>query len=575
MNARALSLLLLGACGRVPGDPIAPSDTAPPADTAADTSPPDTDETADSGEETAETSTPAETAETGDPAPTTWRSALYPEAWTPDFTRDEGHFLHDFSYAGYRAGEVPLPTLVGPSFDVTTYGADATGVDDATAAVQAAIDAASDAAAAGAAIVDFPPGTYRIDGTLRVETANVVLRGAGSDQTFVYFTLTTGVDYGAHLTFAGNVTQGADHLLVADGAARAHTVTLADVSDLAVGDHVAIGFVISDAFVDEHGMTGTWTEFNGQWRTFFRRTITAIDAGSGTVTLDVPLRYPTKVRDAASLRVETGYLTEVGLEGLSLSNASDYDTAWLTNQVHVALFSEVRDAWVRDVASWESPFPADGRGMHLMSSGIEVLDSRRVTIADTTLENAAHRGGGGNGYLFEIMRSNEVLTVDATARAGRHNFIQNWDFGTSGCVWLRTTSEDGRSLLADWDPVGYASYSEFHHSLAMANLIDDSVATDGWQGVNRQGESSGAGHSATQNVWWNTRGGGYLRSLQVGDGYVIGTDGMDVHVDPEEWDWNNSGEGSAPEDWTEGIDAALPLEPASLYEDQLLRRVGG
>jgi hypothetical protein len=76
-------------------------------------------------------------------------------------------------------------------------------------------------------------------------------------------------------------------------------------------------------------------------------------------------------------------------------------------------------------------------------------------------------------------------------------------------------------------------------------------------------------------VWWNTRGGGYLRSLQAGDGYVIGTDGMDVHVDPEEWDWNNSGEGTAPEDWTEGIDAALPLEPASLYEDQLLRRVGG
>ncbi len=565
-------MLLLLACA-APDDP--PSDTSPVTDRA------------DSAAETAETGDPdsggpdtdsggaetAETGETADPGPEAWRSALYPVDWTPDFTGDDGHFLHDFSYAGYHAGEAPLPTLAGPSFDVTTYGADPTGAADATDAVQGAIDAASVAASAGTAIVDFPAGTYRIDGTLRVEADNVVLRGAGSTSTYVYFTQTTGLDYGAHLTFAGNVTQGADHPLVADGAARSHAVQVADATGLQVGDHVAVGFVITDEFVAEHAMTGTWTEFNGSWRTFFRRTVTAVDTTTGTVTLDVPLRYPVKVRDGASLRVESGYRTEVGLEGMSLSNAADWDTAWGTNQVHVVLFSEVRDAWVRDVASWESPHPTDGRGTHLVSSGIEVLDSRRVTITDTTMESAAHRGSGGNGYLFEIMRSNEVLVVDSIARAGRHNFIQNWDFGTSGCVWLRTTSEDGRSLLGDWDPVGYPSYSEFHHSLAMANLIDQSVATDGWQGVNRQGESSGAGHSATQNVWWNTSGGGYLRSLQFGDGYVIGTDGMDVHVDPEEWDWNDSGEGTAPTDWTEGLDEAATLEPPSLYEDQLARRL--
>jgi hypothetical protein len=259
---------------------------------------------------------------------------------------------------------------------------------------------------------------------------------------------------------------------------------------------------------------------------------------------------------------------------MALSNASDWDAAWATNQVHVALFSQVQDCWVRDVVSWESPYPTDARGKHLMSSGVEVLDSRRVTITDTVMENAIHRGSGGNGYLFEISRSNEVLTVDSTARAGRHNFIQNWDFGTSGCVWLRTTSEDSRAYFADWDPVGYAAYSEFHHSLAMANLIDQSVATDGWQAVNRQDESSGAGHSATETVWWNLTGGGYLRSLQVGDGYVVGTDGVDLHVDPDEADFFFSGEGTAPEDWTEGIGDAATLEPASLYEDQLARRVG-
>jgi hypothetical protein len=522
----------------------------------------------------------AETGESGDTAPVdtglhVWRSALYPEDWTPAFTDSEGRFLHDFSYAGYRAGEEPLPAVVGTSFDVTRYGADPTGVLDSTDAIQAAIDDAEDAGAAGQAVVDFPAGTFRVEGTLTVRASNVVVRGAGVGVTYVYFTQTTGLDYGAHLTFRGSVTQGADHPLATDGVARSHEVTLVDASGIQVGDQVALGFTITDAFVEAHGMTDVWVEFNGEWRTFFRRTVTAVDATTGVVTLDVPLRYPLLLRDGASLRVETGYVTEVGLEGMSLSNAGEWAEAWTTNQVHLVSFIDVRDAWARDLATWESPEPSDGRGVHLVSSGVEVEDSRRVTLSNITMEYAAHRGGGGNGYLFEISRSNEVLTVDAVARGGRHNFIQNWDFSTSGCVWLRTTSEEGRSLLGDWDPVGYPSYSEFHHSLAMANLIDDSVATDGWQGVNRQDESSGAGHSATENVWWNLRGGGYLRSLQYGHGYIVGTDAMDIHVDPDELAWNDPGEGTEPVDWTEGVDEAATLEPQSLYEDQLLRRLGG
>jgi hypothetical protein len=572
-------LLLLAACtappdatppsDRAPTD-SAPGDTAPPADSAdtapvdtapVDTAPVDTDSAAETGGD----STPVDT------GPATWRSALYPVDWTPAFTAGDGHFLHDFSYAGYHAGELALPTSApGAHFDVTAYGADPTGVADSTAGIQAAIDAAS---AATPAVVDLPAGTYKVDGVLTVATGGVVVQGAGSGATFVYFTKSAGMDYAAHLTFRGTITQGADHLLVADGAERSSTVTVADASDLAVGDQVAVGWTITADFTADHGMTGVWTSFSDQWKTFFRRTVTRVDVTTGEVTLDVPLRYDARVRDGASLRVENGYLTECGVQGLALSNVNTWDTAWSITQVHVLLLDGVRDCWVDDVASWESPLSTDGLGKHLMSSGIEVLDSRRVTIADSTMENAQNRGDGGNGYLFEISRSNEVLTRDSAARNGRHNFIQNWDFGTSGCVWLRTTSEGGHAYVADWDPFGYAAFSEFHHSLAMANLIDDSVATDGWQGVNRQTESSGAGHSVTETVWWNLSGGGYLRSLQYGDGYVIGTDGMDVHVDPTEWDWNNAGEGTEPEDWTEGLDAGATLEPVSLYEDQLARRL--
>ena len=99
---------------------------------------------------------------------------------------------------------------------------------------------------------------------------------------------------------------------------------------------------------------------------------------------------------------------------------------------------------------------------------------------------------------------------------------------------------------------GLASYNRWHQSLL---------------------SGSGAGHSATETVWWNISGGGYLRSLQYGVGYVIGTDGMDLHTDPTEWDWNDSGEGTEPADHVEGEGYAATLEPRSLYEDQLARRL--
>jgi hypothetical protein len=378
-----------------------------------------------------------------------------------------------------------------------------------------------------------------------------------------------------HLSFVGNVTEQADRPLVADGVARSTTVRIADATGLAVGDRIHIGWTISDDFVAEHGMTGTWQAFNGQWRAWFRRTVTAMDTSSSPheVTFDVPLRYAAKVRDGASLRRAAGYLREVGLEHLSLTTVTSWSAAWATPRTHAVGLVGVEDGWVLDVSSYAPANPPDSRDDHLMSGGILVSDSRRVTIANCTLAEAQHRGDGGAGYLFEISRSGEVLVRDSVGRAGRHNFIQNWDFGTSGCVWLRTESLDGRAFGGDWDPVGLPGLSEYHHSLAMANLVDDSMANDGWQGVNRHAESSGAGHTATECVFWRLETPS-LRSFQFGRGYVIGSSGAGLHTDPTEWAVDNPGQGTEPEDWVEGVDQGEHLEPPSLFEDQLARRLG-
>ncbi|GMW00740.1 MAG: hypothetical protein AMXMBFR84_18770 [Candidatus Hydrogenedentota bacterium] len=491
---------------------------------------------------------------------------LYPAEWTPAFSTPSGQFLHDFSYSGYRLGDDPLPVDLGrPVFEaVQTFGADPTGATDSTAAIQAAIDAAG---SSGGGIVHLAKGLYRCDGLLTVSAPFVTIRGAGPADTRVFFTRTYDMSYKSHLTFRGAVQRGPDIPLVVDGLNRSMRVELTDASSLRPGDEIAVGWVITDPFVKEHGMTGTWQAFNGQWRPFFRRTITAIDGNQ--VAIDVPLRYDAKIRDAASVRVETGYVRECSLEDLGIANAVDYATAWNLNQVCAVSFDGVADSWARNVHSVASPHP-DGSGFHLQSVGIRVSGSKRVTIAGCSMDRPQNRGGGGNGYLFELGTSNEVLIRDCVATNGRHNFIQNWDFGASGLVFLRCHSAGGRNLNGVWDPIGFPAYSEYHHSLAMANLVDSCTLDDGWYGGNRQDWSSGAGHSVTQSVFWNTEGAGRIRSFQYGMGYVIGTQGVSVDT----LLFGQSAEGTAPADFVEGLGRGADLEPQSLYEDQRIKRLG-
>lgn len=502
----------------------------------------------------------------------TWRSALYPEDWTPDFGADL--FLPDFSYAGYRNGEaLPGSDAGGAAFDVVAqFGADPTGTADSTGAIQGAIGAAE---AAGGGIVQIPDGLYRLDGVLAVSASNVVLRGAGPEKSRLFFTKDTGLEYSSHIQIRGTLASDLEIPLSADAENRSFVLEALDAQDLEPGEDIAVGWVITPEFIEEHGMTGTWEAFNDTWQPFFYRSVKAVDKSSTPhrVTIDVPLRYPVKTRDKSSVRRMKGYLREVGVERLSISNATSFDAAWGQNQVHAIELSGVDNAWLREVHSFSSPLaPAsgDGAGAHLQSGGIVIKNSKRVTVAESRMGYAMNRGGGGNGYLFEMRQSSEILIRDCEATAGRHNFIQNWGFGMTGSVWLRVKSSEGRSLVEKGSSVGSTGYSEFHHSLATANLIDSSTFDDGVSIINRNFESTGAGHTGTQNVFWAARGSGLLRSLQFGTGYVIGTEGLEVITASET---PLVGLGTAPDDFVEGLGAASSLVPASLYEDQLKRRL--
>lgn len=98
----------------------------------------------------------------------------------PDIlTGDDTPYLPDFSYAGYKNGNVPLPAApVGQVFNVSDFGAiPDDGLDDSKA-VQRAVDAAK--AQNGAVIVRFPAGRFILSDILYIERSDFALQGAGS-----------------------------------------------------------------------------------------------------------------------------------------------------------------------------------------------------------------------------------------------------------------------------------------------------------------------------------------------------------------------------------------------------------
>ncbi|MFA6289962.1 MAG: glycosyl hydrolase family 28-related protein [Opitutaceae bacterium] len=510
-----------------------------------------------------------------------WRSSLYPVDWTPGYTDAAGHFLHDFSYAGYHRGEVAVPTIAGPIYNaVTTYGADPTGATDSTGAIQNAINAAG---LAGGGVVYLPAGTYKVAPiganayALTLNKNNVVLRGAGATQTFLHNTNPAMRTKSVILVQAATSTDwyagGSSALLTANLLTPTTTIPIASTAAYNVGDLVVIRNDLTQGFIDDIGMTGKsgWTapgpNYPGRMLTFCRRVVSKT---ATTLTIDVPTRFPIKTRDNARVLKPTApMLQEIGVEDLSIGMTEtagtlgdgDWNVAG-TGGYNAHLSAAVRligaeNCWVRRVNTYK---PSGNATFHLLSNGIVVALSRLVTVESCDLRLAQYKGAGGNGYLFNVA-GQESLYKDCRAEAGRHNLSIDMMYA-SGNVVLRLYDKQSQND------------SDFHQFLSVSNLIDG-VTCDGEMLETRyRGEVNNPtpGWTSAQSVFWNTTGLAYgnstdgtsskrvISSYQLnGDGYVIGTQGPANSVTSS--------------DFVEGVGQAARLIPQSLYEDQLARRL--
>lgn len=496
--------------------------------------------------------------------PGAWESQLFPRGEQgyerATVMRDSLDFrLADFSYAGYMAAEVPLPE-VEASIRLTPVEGD--NAERLNAAIARLSRRRPDHNAIRGAVL-LEPGTFLIRSPVVIETSGIVVRGSGTDQTFVY------VDreqFARRAAFEIRGPDSMDWLKYAPGSARVwlkadapeHSteVVVESGHDFSVGDTVIVRQMPSVAFSQAYGADGRelWPAGNDHTAPRQCRVVSAV-AGD-TVRFVEPLRYAMRVcYDAHVFR--TRFITQVGLEHFSIGFRRGLDTEnnGSTHRSTAIKFSDAINCWVRNVSSYKR----DTNSVHLQSYGITMRSCKWLTILDCSMQQPQNRNVGGNGYLFNPVGCDDVLIRDCTAIGGRHNYTIH--YASSGCVITGCYSERSRSDL--------------HQYLAAENLFDNhTLKGDSTTAGNRGDKSQGAWWCSTDATFWNIEGSGAIYLNSYRRGYLIGCS-PDVRI--------GTGSNNKLQDygltyqvanqWIETAPDDSEQTPKSLYEQQLAQRL--
>lgn len=473
-----------------------------------------------------------------------------------------GNVIPDFSNCGYAAGGKPIPdapvriTLKPP-------------VGDAGALIQAAIDNVSAMAPGpdglrGAVLLGS--GKFNIAGTLKIKASGVVLRGTGNStilfasgktrRTLIEVDTPPGAPTGA-LIEARDITDDFVPL-------GARSFRVASVADIKQGRVLNVERLGNKEWIAEIGMdripskaganTSNWAPFTLS----FNRVVTAVDAATGTVTVDAPLGCAIEKRwgggRISGKEIETR-IQNVGIERLRLESAFDPKVKakldgmeYLSDENHCStfvVFKNVVHSWARDLVMANS------------DAGIQMTGgSKWVTVRDCRIESFVSQITGGRRYGFTI-GGQLCLVLRCQVNHGRHDFVVGSRVAGPNAFVFCTTGKNA-----------YAS-SEPHHRWSVAGLYDNVEAPIALQ--NRLNMGSGHGWSGANYVAWNCRGSMVCQQPPTAQNYCFGQVGSRspgffarTPADAHKWGikdgyWESFGK---------------PMKPKSLYVQQLSDRLG-
>ena len=509
---------------------------------------------------------PAAAASTAGPAaaaaPTSWLT--FANGHLTYGSDSQGNRIPDFSYAGYGNGKSPLPTApVAVTLQPNPAGDDTARIQAALAKVSA-LPPASDGLR-GAVLL--APGTFRLAGPLAINASGVVLRGSGSGPSGTRL-VATGTPR-AVITLAGTGQRQAagPQVAVTDDYVPigATTFHVAGTAGLKVGQQVVVQRPQEQNWIHAIGMDQIPQRPGGgtvQWKPNaglqFERTITAISAGTDTVTIDIPLTNALEKQYTHAVvwpYTFPGRITNVGVEhlsadGLAFTTAPNYATSGYF-QSAFASFAAVDGAWARDIV-------ADDFGSGMGDVG---ESAKRVTIEDTSalgMEKAVPQDIHAQPVAYTLTGQQSLVLRCQVSGSNLH-------------AWATQALTAGPNVFSDCTAtnVGGKRFDAGpHQRWASGTLYDHVVMREGAGGtsatelslIDRNNEGSGQGWAGATQVAWNSDTGTYA-----------------FQSPPTSYNWDFGALGKASPPLVPGfpavtVSAGTPVAPESLYAEQLAER---
>lgn len=466
-----------------------------------------------------------------------------------------GDRIPDFSSAGYRGGGIALP-FVPQRLKVSPEGR-----TDDTPAIQAALDAVAKLAPGADGIrgaVELASGTFHLAGTLKIIASGVVLRGAGaSGRNATVLDLIGAPHLAIDIEGEFHVQTLAPATMLTDAYVPAGTIVVhvADASGIHSGDTLRMIKPVTPLWIHFMGMDHLSREGEPEvWLkndiSVFRR-VAAVSRN--TVTLEVPLTdsfdsrfYPGSLPPVT--RVErNGRIAEVGVEDLRVTapnRSINYgkDTEFDGIQINNAV-----DSWLRSLA-----FENTTNSVRI-DRGVERMT---VTSVDVVQQDAVT----SRAKPFDFSLSGAQILLDRCSGKGDKVFYVATQSRSEGPIVVLHCRFSGNGAI------------EPHQRWSTGLLVDECEVPGGSINLRNRGEmGSGHGWTIGWSVLWNNSAANIL--VQNPPGAV-------------NWSIGDRGEQSRAPMPVFGESEGFPLpggivespgqpvEPASLYLEQLRERLG-
>ncbi len=410
--------------------------------------------------------------------------------------------LPDFSYAGYHAGEAPVPNPRVRWNLKRDFHAVGDGRADDTQALTNAIQSIENG------VLFIPKGTYVISKLIDLTRGNVIIRGAGSDQTILFFPKSledlfgnkpnNGQSQWAFRPGLINVT-GKDPI---NAATRLATVTtpakrgdrtlqLSNPISVKPGEWLRlaendppkdspeagslIGYFYGELMPPGEGLIGT---------PHVVRFLSRVKSVSGnTIELERPLPYDVRLEWSPEIHRFTPTVQEVGIEHLSIHFPwSPYPAHFKEKGYNALFFQNVSQSWINDVEIQNADF-----GVDLSSTNFCTVSNVTLTVSKSRSVSDEARGWNGHHGIDSGHGTENLITRFDVQTKFVHDISVEW-------YALHTVFANGRGVDLNMDHHREANYS---------SLFSNLDCGAGTRPFNSGGSSNRGAHSGAYNTYWN------------------------------------------------------------------------